>query len=207
MAILSNSNMMVMMYILNIVFELIDHIMDMISTLENYRSANSLLNLLTIGQFLSLFAHSMISSLILFLKTFLHDTSRLSYGFLWGSALKRVVTLPIFILGFGSSILKVDLLLDIFQKRTKDRALKQEVIGVAELLHATVESIPQSILQASTLFFGDDYICINSEKSIIHLIGSFLDAMVNEKSFHSRNRTLHDHTSAIPIICILHYIP
>ena len=190
MAILSNSTLMVMLCILNIALEIIDHITDMISTLENYQSANQFLNLFAIGQFLSLFVHSQISSFILLSKTLIHNTSRLSYGFLWGSKLKRVVILPIFILGFGSSILKVELLLDVFQKRTINRAFKQEVIEVAEILHTVIESIPQSMLQASILFFGDDHICVNPQSNIMQFIDSFLQVM--EETFMLASDVNHD---------------
>ena len=151
-----------------LILEIIDHVTDTISTIENYNSPNKLRNYVALGQFASVLIHSAVSSYVLLSRTFKHNVSRLSYDFLWGTTLRRVVTLSLFMLGLGSSVLKIDILLNIFRDQTKYIAAKQEVIEVALLLHSIMESLPQSILQASILFFGTEYICINSQSSITH---------------------------------------
>ena len=154
MAFQKKSLSLVVMCIGTLILELIDHITDTISTIENHSSPNKIRNYVALGQFVSIFLHSAISSSILLSRTFKHDVSRLSYEFLWGSVLRRAVLLPFFMLGLGSSVLKIDILINIFRDKTKYIATKQEVVEVAELIHTIMESVPQSIIQASILFFG-----------------------------------------------------
>ena len=111
--------MFIIMCIITLLLDLIDQITDALSIFDNHQSANHFLNYAALCQLISIFIHSMITYHFLVSKTYKSDQSRLTYGFLWRSRIRQFMSLMFFVLGLGGFILKVDLLVDIFQKETK----------------------------------------------------------------------------------------
>ena len=162
MSLPSESKTIALSCIFSLILELVDYGTDMKTVVDSYQSASRFLNHVAAAQLISVLTHSIISCTILISRTYKHNVRRLYYGSLWGSILQMFATLIIYMSGLGCSILRVDLLIDILHGRTKYLAVKQTAISIAELLHVLLESLPQSIIQASIHFFGDEYICIDS---------------------------------------------
>ena len=133
-------------FVLEFNLRVFDQFSDLISVTLNWRSGSLLNNYVAQGQCLCLLAHALISTSLILWKLRQNDNC---YRSLWGTYVRRIITIIICTLGFGGLLLNVDIHINHHQ----DFFLKKQLKNSAELLHIILESLPQSIVQTALFFY------------------------------------------------------